>query len=263
MPPVALTIAGSDPGGGAGIQADLKTFHQLGAYGTSAITLITVQNTVRVARVELLAPDLVAGQIHAVLSDLPPRAAKTGALGSLEIVEAVAGALAGAAFPLVVDPVMISKHGAPLLDSEALSGFRELLLPLASLVMPNLHEAAALTGTPVTTVAEMREAARRIAGLGPRAVLIKGGHLAGAAIDVLFSGGIVTEFESARFVTRHTHGTGCTYSAATAAYLARGLGIDEAIRAAKTFITEAIRTAPGIGMGSGPVNHWAVTPDPL
>ena len=249
MPPIALTIAGSDPGGGAGIQADLKTFHQLGVYGTSAITLVTVQNTVRVSRVELLVASLVAEQIDAVLEDLPPSAIKTGALGSAEIVEAVASrAFKG---PLVVDPVTISKHGYPLLNSAARDAMRTLLLPRAALVTPNLDEAAQLTGIAVDCPESMKEAARR-----PRAVLVKGGHLEGDALDILFAGGQFTDFRSPRIETGHTHGTGCTYSAAIAAFLAHGRGLEEAVGAAKAFITEAIRTAPGLGGGAGPLNHW-------
>lgn len=259
----ALTIAGSDPSGGAGIQADLKTFHQLGVYGTAAITLITVQNTVRVSRVEPLEPGLVAEQIRAVLEDLPPRAAKTGALGTAPVIQAVADALAGTTFPLVVDPVMISKHGAPLMDPNARAALRDLLLPRAAMVTPNLHEAAELAQMPVGNPAQMRAAAQRIADFGPAAVLVKGGHLEGAALDILYCNGAFTEFESPRFDTQHTHGTGCTYSAAITAFLALGATPEDAVHAAKTFITEAIRTAPGIGSGCGPVNHWAAMPDSL
>jgi hydroxymethylpyrimidine/phosphomethylpyrimidine kinase len=263
LPPITLTIAGSDPSGGAGIQADLKTFHQLRVYGTSVITLLTVQNTQRVSRVMPLAPEFVLEQLRAVLEDLPPVAAKTGALGSAAVVEALAGLLAGLdrPFPLVVDPVMISKHGASLIDADARSAVRERLLPLAALVTPNLHEAAELAGIPVENPTQMREAAARIAQFGPAAVLIKGGHLDRHpecdAIDILLHQGTFTEFRSARFQTKHTHGTGCTYSAAITAYLARGLAMEPAIAAAKTFISEAIRTAPGLGAGCGPVNHWA------
>lgn len=265
MRPVSLTIAGSDPSGGAGIQADLKTFHQLGVYGASVTTLVTVQNTVRVSRVEILAPELVAEQILAVLEDVPPAAAKTGALGSEAVVQSVARSLLRAEnkFPLVVDPVMISKHGAPLMDEAARVALREILLPRAALVTPNLQEAAALAQMDVRNVAEMREAARRIAVLGPAAVLVKGGHLEGEAVDILYCRGAYTEFSAARLETRHTHGTGCTYSAAITALLARGADLENAVRAAKGFITEAIRTAPGLGRGHGPVNHWAVTPDSL
>ncbi len=251
--PIALTIAGSDPSGGAGIQADLKTFHQLHVYGTAAITLITVQNTTRVSRVETLDPALVSGQIDAVLEDLPPRAAKTGALGTAAIIEAVAAC--SIECPLVVDPVMISKHGAPLMDSTARDALRRLLLPKAALITPNLQEAAELAGMPVEDLDQMREAAIRIG----HSVLIKGGHLPGDSVDLLYHDGVFTELRAARIDTRHTHGTGCTYSAAITAFLARGVRMVEAVTRAKRFIDEAIRTNPGIGAGSGPVNHWALS----
>jgi hydroxymethylpyrimidine/phosphomethylpyrimidine kinase len=249
-----LTIAGSDPSGGAGIQADLKTFHQLGVYGTAAITLITVQNTMRVSRVELLDAALVAEQIDAVLEDMPPRAVKTGALGSSAIIEAIAAREFRC--PLVVDPVMIGKHGAHLMEGAALVTLRETLLPRATLVTPNLFEAAELAGMTVENPMQMREAASRLAEFGADAVLVKGGHLAGEALDILLRDGVFTEFRSPRVDTRHTHGTGCTYSAAIAAFLARGFTLEEAVRRAKQFITEAIRTAPGLGSGAGPLNHW-------
>jgi hydroxymethylpyrimidine/phosphomethylpyrimidine kinase len=251
--PIALTIAGSDPSGGAGIQADLKTFHQLHVYGTAAITLITVQNTTRVSRVEMLDPMLVAGQIDAVLEDLPPQAVKTGALGTAAIIEAVAACSIDC--PLVVDPVMISKHGAPLMDSTARDALRKLLLPKAALVTPNLHEASELAGMPVEDLDQMKEAAIKIGC----SVLIKGGHLHGDAVDLLYHDGIFTELRADRIDTRHTHGTGCTYSAAITAWLARGFAMVDAVNRAKRFIDEAIRTNPGIGAGSGPVNHWVVT----
>jgi hydroxymethylpyrimidine/phosphomethylpyrimidine kinase len=255
MVPVALTIAGSDPGGGAGIQADLKTFHQLGVYGTSAITLVTVQNTVRVSRVETLDPALVVEQIRAVLEDLPPQAVKTGALGEAEIIEAVASI--GFGSPLVVDPVMISKHGAPLIAAEARAILRRLLVPRASLITPNAEEAAELAGIEVRDVATMREAARRIAGSGARAVLVKGGHVSSDATDILFDGSDFLELRAPRIETRHTHGTGCSYSAAITAWLARGHGLVDSVRFAKCWIAEAIATNPGLGAGHGPLNHWA------
>jgi hydroxymethylpyrimidine/phosphomethylpyrimidine kinase len=270
MVPIALTIAGSDPGGGAGIQADLKTFHQLGVYGTAAITLITVQNTTRVSLVETLDPELVAGQIDAVLEDLPPQAAKTGALGTAAIVEAVASRWAtfktrqrgSADCPLVVDPVMMGKHGAPLIDASARTALRDLLVSKATLVTPNLHEAAELAGMRVRSPDEMKEAALRIAQFGARAVLIKGGHLEGPdfeaeTVDILYLNGVFTEFRAPRIDTRHTHGTGCTYSAAITAFLARGMPLPDAVSRGKRFIDAAIRTGPGLGAGSGPVNHWA------
>jgi hydroxymethylpyrimidine/phosphomethylpyrimidine kinase len=257
MIPIALTIAGSDPSGGAGLQADLKTFHQFGVYGEAVVTLITVQNTLRVSRVECLPADLVIEQIRAVLEDVRPQAAKTGALGNRAIVEAVAEAAAEFDFPLVVDPVLISKHGAPLLAEDARAALIERLIPRAALLTPNLHEAAALAGFPVRGPDQMRRAAEAIAKLGARAVLVKGGHLETGATDVLLADGRFYEFPAPRIATRHTHGTGCTYSAAIAACLARGLGLPDAVRAAKAFITEAIRTNPGLGGGAGPVNHHA------
>ncbi len=257
MPSVALTIAGSDPSGGAGIQADLKTFHQFGVYGEAAITLLTVQNSVGVSRVEVMPPSLVLEQIAAVVVDIPPGAAKTGALGSMEMVRAVAGAAAGFSFPLVVDPVMISKHGAPLLLEDAIAAVREYLLPRATLVTPNVPETEALTGIPIRTLADKRLAACRIAGMGARAVLIKGGHMVGDATDLLFDGSAWFEFPSPRISSRHTHGTGCTYSAAITACLAAGEPLADAVARAKRFIYEAIRTNPGLGRGCGPVNHHA------
>ncbi|HVW87547.1 MAG TPA: bifunctional hydroxymethylpyrimidine kinase/phosphomethylpyrimidine kinase [Bryobacteraceae bacterium] len=253
--PVALTIAGSDPSGGAGIQADLKTFHQLEVYGAAAITLVTVQNTLRVSRVEVLSQRLVAEQIDAVVEDIPPAAVKTGALGSADVIEAVASR--SFACPLVVDPVMISKHGAPLLDPDARDALRRRLLPRANLITPNLHEAAEIAGIEVNTPEQMKEAAIRIAALGAGAVLVKGGHLEGEALDILFAEGAFTAYRSPRIHTHHTHGTGCTYSAAITALLARGMALEVAIEHAKSFVTEAIRSAPGLGGGAGPLNHWA------
>jgi hydroxymethylpyrimidine/phosphomethylpyrimidine kinase len=257
MPPVALTIAGSDPSGGAGIQADLKTFHQFGVYGEAVITLLTVQNSVRVSRVEVMPADLVEQQLAAVLEDIPPRAAKTGALGSTEVVRAMARAAAEFQFPLVVDPVMVSKHGHKLLPEAAIDALRRELLPCATLLTPNIPEAEALSGIPIRSPEDIRHAACRLREMGARAVLIKGGHLEGDAIDVLFDGSLWHEFPAPRIVTRHTHGTGCTYSAAIVAGLARGLALAEAVGKAKQFIHEAIQTNPGLGRGSGPVNHHA------
>jgi len=259
MTAVALTIAGSDPSGGAGIQADLKTFHQFGVYGEAAVTLITVQNTRRVSRVSCLAPDLVLQQIEAVLEDIPPAAAKTGALGGAPIVEVVAEAARGFTFPLVVDPVMISKHGAPLIEPSAREVLIEKLLPRATLITPNLHEAAELAGRRVETLDEMKDAARAIAQRTGTNVLIKGGHLAGDSADLLLWEGSFERFSSPRIETRHTHGTGCTYSAAITACLALGCSAPEAVARAKSYITAAIRTNPGLGGGSGPVNHHAST----
>ena len=249
--PVALTIAGSDPSGGAGIQADLKTFHQFGVYGEAVITLLTVQNTLGVRRVETLPPDLVLEQLEAVIEDIRPAAAKTGALGSAEVIRALAKRFP---FPLVVDPVLASKNGAALADS----AIRELA-PHASLVTPNLDEAAFLTGSAVETVADMRRAASALRAMGAESVLVKGGHLEGdRAVDVLLTAEGYTELDTPRAATAHTHGTGCTYSAAITALLACGLTIPAAVARAKSFVTEAIRTAPGLGSGRGPLNHWAL-----
>ncbi len=257
MTVVALTIAGSDPSGGAGIQADLKTFHQYGVYGTSVITLLTVQNTVALKAVEILPAGLIIAQLDAVLEDIPPSAAKTGALGNAEIIRALAERAGRFDFPLVVDPVMISKHGAPLLANEARSALMGLLIPKAFLVTPNLHEASLLAEMPVSDLASMEAAARRIMALGARAVLVKGGHLAGEAVDVLCFAGELRHFAAPRNDTRNTHGTGCTYSAAITAELAKGRSLPVAVASAKSFITRAIATNPGLGRGCGPVNHHA------
>lgn len=256
--PVALTIAGSDPSGGAGIQADLKTFHQFGVYGEAVVTLITVQNTCGIERIETLPPDLVTDQIRAVVADIPPTAAKTGALGNRAIVEAVAEMAKGFVFPVVVDPVIASKRGAPLLSDDAMERLKTLLLPHVFLLMPNLDEAALLTGAPVHDLHTMRAAAKCLSELGPQAVLIKGGHLRGEPTDVLFYGGEFREFTSPRIATRHTHGTGCTFSAAITALVACGYDLPQSIERAKRYVTEAIRNNPGLGSGAGPLDHHAL-----
>jgi hydroxymethylpyrimidine/phosphomethylpyrimidine kinase len=256
--PVALTIAGSDPSGGAGVQADLKTFHQFGVYGEAVITLITVQNTRGVERVECLAPDLVADQIRAVIGDIPPAAAKTGALGNRAIMEAVAALARDFSFPLVVDPVIASKSGAPLLAADALQALKTFLLPHVFLLTPNLEEASLLIGAEVHDLAGMRQAAEKLAAMGPQAVLVKGGHLGGDPTDILFHQGEWTESTAPRIETRHTHGTGCTFSAAITASLACGYDLPEAVRRAKRYITEAIRNNPGLGSGTGPLDHHAL-----
>ncbi|MFN7939306.1 MAG: bifunctional hydroxymethylpyrimidine kinase/phosphomethylpyrimidine kinase [Bryobacteraceae bacterium] len=259
MKPVALTIAGSDPSGGAGIQADLKTFHQFGVYGEAVITLLTVQNTLTVDAVQILDPAFVLRQLEAVVADIPPQAVKTGALGDAPTIEAIAAAAARFSFPLIVDPVMISKHGAPLIAEEARQVLSTTLIPRAFLITPNLHEASTLAGFPVDSPQSMRQAALYIRNLGARSVLIKGGHLQGVALDLLLTeDGTFHEFPGERFDTPHTHGTGCTYSAAITACLAHGLSLPDAVALAKRFISQAIRTNPGLGHGSGPVNHHAV-----
>jgi hydroxymethylpyrimidine/phosphomethylpyrimidine kinase len=256
MPPVALSIAGSDPSGGAGLQADLKTFHRLGVYGEAVVTLITVQNTRGIRRVEVLDPGLVVEQIAAVIEDIPPQAAKTGALGNRAVMEAVAEAAETFRFPLIVDPIMIGKDGSALLDAGARRSLTEKLLPRAFLLTPNLPEAAVLAGRPVCDRDSMARAAEKLVALGAVNVLVKGGHLAGDPVDLLLtSDGTWTEYAASRISTRHTHGTGCTYSAAIAAELAKGAELKDAIQTAKAFVTEAIRTNPGLGQGAGPLNH--------
>jgi hydroxymethylpyrimidine/phosphomethylpyrimidine kinase len=255
--PVALTIAGSDPSGGAGIQADLKTFHQFGVYGEAVITLITVQNTTEVSRVELLPPDLIVQQLAAVLADIPPHAAKTGAMGTAECVKGVAALSRAFAFPLVVDPVMISKHGSRLLAPDAEAALREELIPRATLVTPNIAEAELLAQMTIRDAADAERAAEVIGSLGATAVLVKGGHLEGTPVDVLWFAGSVRHFQGTRIETRHTHGTGCTYSAAITALLAKGASVPDAVDGAKKYIQRAIETSPGLGSGAGPTNHFA------
>jgi hydroxymethylpyrimidine/phosphomethylpyrimidine kinase len=260
LPPIALTVAGSDSGGGAGIQADLKTFQRYGVYGTSAITLVTAQNTRGVVRVDLLPAEAVVAQIDALAADLRPAAAKTGALGSAEVVEAVAGAVARHALrPLVVDPVMIAKHGDPLLAADAVEALRRRLLPQATLLTPNLPEAAALLGGgAIEREADVEAAARALAAQGAGAVLVKGGHGSGPEVaDLLFTGGRCLWLRAPRIDTPHTHGTGCTLSAAITARLALGDDLEAAARSAVAWLARAIATAPGLGGGHGPVNHWA------
>jgi hydroxymethylpyrimidine/phosphomethylpyrimidine kinase len=260
--PRALTIAGSDSGGGAGIQADLKTFSVLGVFGMTAITAVTVQNTEGVSGYEALSPRTVGEQIRAVATDIGVDAAKTGMLANAAIVEAVADAVAETGVSnLVVDPVFVSKHGHALLEPDAVEALRSRILPLAALVTPNLHEAAGLAGFEVDTRDLMEDAAEAILAMGPRAVLVKGGHLPGAATaDDLFFGGDAMEWIGAeRIDTPHTHGTGCTLSSAIAGHLARGEGLLEAVRLGKAFVTEAIRGALALGRGIGPVDQlWSI-----
>ena len=263
--PRVLTIAGSDSGGGAGIQADLKTFSALGVYGMTAITAVTVQDTRGVHGYEALPPGLVADQIRAVAADIGVDAAKTGMLADAAIVEAVAGALAETGIGnLVVDPVFVSKHGNPLLASEAISALRARILPLATLVTPNLPEASGLAGFAVATREDMIRAAEAILALGPRAVLVKGGHLAGAgddAADLLVDEAGATWITAPRIDTPHTHGTGCTLSSAIAAHLALGAALRDAVEAGKRFVTAAIRRALPLGGGIGPVDQlWWIEP---
>lgn len=262
-PPVALTIAGSDSGGGAGIQADLKTFHAFGVFGTSAITAITAQDTRAVYGVQKVAPDLVRRQIQAVWEDLRPAAAKTGMLADEPIIRAVAAALEAAGLEnVVVDPVMVAASGDPLLEETAVGALREALLPRALLVTPNLPEAEILTGMEISGRRGMERAARAIAETGARAVLLKGGHLeADETVDLLWADGELREWRAPRIRTRAGHGTGCTLSAAVAAGLALGRGLVDAVDTALGFTRAALRTAPELGGGTAPLNHWARIPE--
>jgi len=258
----ALTIAGSDSGGGAGIQADLKTFAAHGVYGTSAITAITAQNTVGVTAVHSLPADLVIAQIEAVASDIHVAATKTGMLATAAIVEAVAATIAELQLPLVVvDPVMISKSGAVLLDEDAVTALRKELLPRALVVTPNIPEAEALSGITITSLDEAKEAARRIHTFGPSAVVVKGGHRGGSeVVDLLFDGRAFHEFRTERIDSRNTHGTGCTFASALAARLALGDALVDAVRSAQAYVAGAIRHGLAIGHGHGPLDHfWNVS----
>ncbi|HXG41991.1 MAG TPA: bifunctional hydroxymethylpyrimidine kinase/phosphomethylpyrimidine kinase [Dehalococcoidia bacterium] len=256
--PVVMTVAGSDSGGGAGIQADLKTFAALGVYGTTAITAITAQNTLGVTAVFELPPDMVAAQIDALVEDMGADAVKTGMLASAPIVEAVADRLRHHGLGnVVVDPVMVAKSGHPLLLPDAVDALRRLLLPLATVVTPNLPEAEALVGRPLPEAEGLEEAARQIAAMGPQAVVIKGGHLPGEEVtDLLYWRGQFYRFASPRVATANTHGTGCTFASAIAAYLAKGLEVPEAVARAKDYLTQALRHAYPIGRGRGPVHHF-------
>lgn len=253
----ALTIAGSDSGGGAGIQADLKTFHAHGVFGLSAITSVTAQNTHEVRAACDLPEEIVRAQINAVFDDFEIAAVKTGMLYSREIVEAVADELTTRnGQPLVIDPVMISTSGFPLLKDDAIQCITDRLLPLATLATPNCPEAELLIHKKIKTQKDAGFVARKIADLGMCAVLVKGGHLEGKAVDVLWDGACETIFESERIDTESTHGTGCTLSSAIAANFALGYGLCDAIGRAKNYITEAIRHGLDIGKGNGPTNHF-------
>lgn len=253
----ALTIAGSDSGGGAGIQADLKTFSAFRVFGMSVITAVTAQNSLGVQGVENLPPAFVALQLRSVLSDFGAGAAKCGMLSTAPIIEAVAATLADDPIDkLVVDPVMVAKSGDALLQPDARQALIERVLPLALVVTPNLPEAESLAGIPVASRPDMEEAARRIHRLGPRYVLIKGGHLKGDAIDLLWNGKAFTAFRAPRIDSGNTHGTGCTLSAAIAAGLARGQAIGDSIRDAKAYVTRAIREGFAAGRGVGQLRHF-------
>jgi hydroxymethylpyrimidine kinase/phosphomethylpyrimidine kinase len=261
MLPRVLTIAGSDSGGGAGIQADIKTIFALGGHAMSAVTALTAQNTVGVRGVSEIPPDFVSAQIDAVVEDIGVDAAKTGMLASRRIVEAVADAVErNHIAPLVVDPVMVAKSGDALLAEDAREVLRARLLPLATVVTPNLPEAADITGRETVSQSDMRDAARAVHDCGPEWVLIKGGHLEGAPVDVLYDGADFVEVSRPRVGTKNTHGTGCTYSAAIATFLAHGLGVPEAVDRARDALQAALLEALPIGRGKGPLGHAAMWP---
>ncbi len=253
-----LIVAGSDSGGGAGIQADIKTVTALGGFAMTAVTAVTAQNTTGVFGVSALDPAFVAQQIEVVLDDLGADCIKTGMLSGTGVINAVAGALEthAPAVPLVVDPVMFAKGGHPLLATDAVAGLKATLLPRATLVTPNIPEAAALAGRAVETVEDMERAAVEICSLGAEAVLVKGGHLPGPVLtDILVDSTGTLRLEDPRIETRHTHGTGCTLASAIAVRLATGVPLHDAVADARGYVREAIRTAPDLGAGHGPMNH--------
>jgi len=257
--PVAMTIAGSDSGGGAGIEADLKTFSAMGVYGTVALTAITAQNTVGVFAIQDVELSIVEKQIDVVFEDIGIHAAKTGMLHRSEVIELVARKVRDYGFPLVVDPVMVAKSGARLLKPEAEESLKKTLLPIATVVTPNIPEAEVLSGLRISTLSDMQAAAKKIAELGPKTVVVKGGHLEkyGEAVDIVYTDGKLRELRGNRINTRNTHGTGCSFSAAIAAQLAKGKNVIEALEEAKKFIQIAIEYGLSIGKGHGPVNPIA------
>jgi hydroxymethylpyrimidine/phosphomethylpyrimidine kinase len=257
---VALTIAGSDSGGGAGIQADLKTFYRFGVFGTSAITAITAQNTLGVTSWEPVSVDLVRAQIRSVASDLNPAATKTGMLGTAEIIAAVAEQFRESRLEnYVLDPVMVATSGDLLIEADAVGLIRSKLIPLSAIITPNADEAAVLTGSRILDESDMRRAAVELASMGAKAVLLKGGHVGSSdddsIVDILYDGEF-TEYRNDRLDTRNTHGTGCTLSAAIAANLALGATLRESVETAIEFVHAAMATAPGLGGGHGPLNHF-------
>ena len=257
--PTALTIAGSDSGGGAGLQADLKAFEANGVFGMSVVTALTAQNTREVTAVHEVPPAFVTAQLDAVVADLPVGAVKTGMLASAEIIDAVAGGVARHGLgPVVVDPVMVTTGGDPLLRADAVAAVRDRMLPIADLVTPNAHEAAVLAGFDVRSLDDARRAARVILDLGPGAVLVKGGHLDGEAdaVDLLLTEHGETLYREERIATTSTHGTGCTYASAIAAWLARGLGLEDAVGHARRYLQDAIRHGLALGGGHGPTSHF-------
>ena len=258
-----LAIAGSDSGGGAGIQADIKTITMLGGYAATAITALTAQNTIGVHAIHMVPPEFISRQIAVVLDDIGADAVKTGMLGDAATIEAVAGALAQHApgMPLVVDPVMVAKGGASLLRPDAVAALTRLLLPMASVLTPNLPEAEVLTGLAIPDIDAMRRAAAALLRMGVPAVLLKGGHLPGdEVVDLLATADGCEAFAAPRIASRHTHGTGCTLASAIATGLAQGMTLRDAVLRARSYVRAAIAAAPGIGKGHGPLNHYVIVP---
>ncbi|MUK89411.1 bifunctional hydroxymethylpyrimidine kinase/phosphomethylpyrimidine kinase [Ornithinibacillus sp. L9] len=255
----ALTIAGTDPSGGAGIHADLKTFQELKCYGMSIITSVVAQNTTGVQAVHHLPKEMISQQLDSVLSDIPVHAFKTGMIANIEMMQVIKQKIETISAPYVMDPVMVATSGDALIDVEARSYLREHLLPLTSIVTPNIPEAEFITGKPIHTITDMQDAANEIVhNYGAGAALVKGGHLSGEAIDFLYDGETMHTFTAKRIDTKNTHGTGCTYSAAITAYLSQGTPLPKAVEKAKYFVTKAIERSFALGSGNGPTNHFAI-----
>lgn len=255
----SLTIAGTDPTGGAGVQADLKTFQELQSYGMSVITSVVAQNTTGVQDVHHIPIEMIEKQLDAVFSDMPVHAFKTGMIANIDMMEIIQRKVAQVDIPFVIDPVMVATSGDALISENARDYLRDYLLPLATVVTPNIPEAEFLTGEKIETVSDMQSAAKMIVEqFGTKAVLVKGGHLVGDATDFLYDGKEMHHFTEKRIDTKNTHGTGCTYSAAITAYLSHGLSLLEAVKKGKQFVTAAIRDSFNLGQGSGPTNHWAI-----
>ncbi|MFD1020692.1 bifunctional hydroxymethylpyrimidine kinase/phosphomethylpyrimidine kinase [Thalassobacillus hwangdonensis] len=256
--PCSLTIAGTDPSGGAGIQADLKTFQELKSYGMSVITSVVAQNTTGVQDIHHLPIGMLEAQLDSIRSDMPVHAVKTGMIANREMMKRIGEWLKDESSPYVMDPVMVAQSGDPLIQPEARQFLRENLLPLTAIVTPNIPEAEDIIGEKITTLEDMKLAAESIVkSFGAGAALIKGGHMEGEAIDYLFDGTTMHVFSSDRVETKNTHGTGCTYSAAITAYLSQGVPLVDAVEKAKNYVTAAIRHSFSLGKGSGPTNHWA------
>ncbi|WP_099157646.1 bifunctional hydroxymethylpyrimidine kinase/phosphomethylpyrimidine kinase [Virgibacillus ndiopensis] len=255
--PTALTIAGTDPTGGAGIQADLKTFQEREVFGMSVVTSVVAQNTLGVQSVEHLPVPFIANQMKCVLSDITPDVIKTGMIATPEMMEMIAEIINAYSIPYVIDPVMVAKSGDHLMDTNAKQTLSDKLIPLATVVTPNIPEAEVLLQTKINSITDAENAAKQIViELGAKAAVVKGGHFSEAPIDVLYDGDSLYKFSSIRYTTKHTHGTGCTYSAVIAAELAKGRSISESVTIAKKFIADAIKFSLQLGKGNGPTNHW-------